>query len=455
MESNSSIVELCRTNPKKAINRLAVPTILSMLIMIANSAIDSIWVAFINNDAVTALSFISPLYFIIVGVGIGIGAGVNSIISRFSGEENLKQINNSIIHGFIIMVAISALISGIGFFFLDDITILMGGESVLSYCMDYGLIIFLLNILLIMPYLVSGIYRAKGEIKLATYPFIIITILNMLFDPIFIFHFQLGIFGAASATLFASFIGLTVMLARKFAKKILIPLKLSDFHNDLTIYKSIISVAIPSSLEEILYSVFTILLYYLIITTEGVNEIASYTVAMKFLAFLFVPSMSIGSALITVSGVNYGSKLWTMFNESINYSIKLEFGINIVILVLIFLFTLFSTQIIHFESETIPLINRTNSLVHLLLLYYILMPLGSVASYAFQGVGKGLKALFLTISRESILTLIFAYLFGIVLNMGIFGVYFGMIVGMNLGSIIGFISIQKFNREFKKECGVL
>lgn len=423
-----------------------------MLIMIANSVIDSIWVALINNDAVTALSFISPLYFIIIGFGIGIGAGINSIISRFSGEENLKQINNSIIHGFIILIIIYAIISIIGFFFLDDMTILMGGESVLSYCQDYGMPIFLLNILLIIPYFISGIFRAKGEIKLATYPFVIITILNMLLDPILIFHFNMGIFGATSATLIASLIGLIVMLASKAAKEMLTTLKFSDFHNDFTIYKSIISVAIPSSLEEIWYSLFTIILYHLIIITEGVNEIAPYTVAMKFLAFLFVPSMSIGSALITVTGINYGSKLWTKFNEAINYSIKVEFVINIVILILLYLFTFFSTQILPIESENLPFINRTNGLVQLLLFYYILLPLGSVASYAFQGVGDGVKALFLTILRESVLTLIFAYLFGIVLNMGIFGVYLGMIVGMNLGSIIGFISIQKFNRKFKKEC---
>ncbi len=81
-----------------------------------------------------------------------------------------------------------------------------------------------------------------------------------------------------------------------------------------------------------------------------------------------------------------------------------------------------------------------------------MIPFGATAAYAYQGVGSGFKSLGLTVLRELILSMAFAYIMGITMAMGVFGVYLGAIIGMNIGSFIGFICIWIFNIKFKKIC---
>ena len=99
----------------------------------------------------------------------------------------------------------------------------------------------------------------------------------------------------------------------------------------------------------------------------------------------------------------------------------------------------------------IELVTRSSQILQILVFYNVLIPFGATAAYTYQGIGSGFKSLGLTVLRELILSMFFAYLLGIILNMGVFGVYLGSIIGMNIGSAIGFMFILLFNKKFKKE----
>ena len=120
-------------NPRKAINKLAFPTIFSMLLMFLNNLIDSFWVAGINSDALAALGFISPLYLVIIGLGRGVGAGANSLISRYVVAQRMDDANNAVIHSIILMVIVSVIILIVGILFLDDLIVLLGASGVITY----------------------------------------------------------------------------------------------------------------------------------------------------------------------------------------------------------------------------------------------------------------------------------------------------------------------------------
>lgn len=89
--SGNSNVEILRGDPKKAINKLAYPIIGSLLLVMLNNIIDSVWVAGLGSDPLAAIGYITPLFMILVGVGNGIGAGANSLISRFIGAKDKKR----------------------------------------------------------------------------------------------------------------------------------------------------------------------------------------------------------------------------------------------------------------------------------------------------------------------------------------------------------------------------
>ena len=427
MQANDNI-ESITGNPRNAINKLAFPTIFSLLLMFLNNLIDSFWVAGINANALAALGFISPLYLVIIGIGSGVGAGANSLISRYVGAQRIKDANNAVMHSIIITLVVSVIVFMIGIFFLDDLVILLGAGSVSTYCLSYGQIIFLLNIVFLAPNVAASIFRAEGDVARATNPLILTSVFNMILDPIMIYGLDFGIFGAGLATVLASFLGFLLMLYWIYVKKdTFFQFKFSDYKHELGIYKEILAVSIPASTEEIIFALVAIILNYLIIVTAGVAEVAAFTIAWRFITIAFIPCMAIGIATITVSGIAYGARNWENFNETIKYS-----------------------NLFNFQAGNPALVNRSAEILQLLVFYNFLISFGATAAYTYQGVGSGFKSLAITLLRELVLSMALAYILGITFNMGVFGVYLGAIIGMNIGSIIGFVCIWIFNLKFKK-----
>ena len=453
MQTNDNI-ETIVGNPRKAINTLAFPTIFSMLLMFLNNLIDSFWVSGINADALAALGFISPLYLVIIGLGSGVGAGANSLISRYVGAERFDNANNAVVHALILMGIVSLIVLIVGIFFLDDLVVLLGASSVKSYCVSYGFIIFLLNIVFLAPNVTSSIFRAEGDVKRATNPLILTAIINMILDPILIFGLDLGIFGAGLATVIASLIGWLWMIYWIFIKKdTFFEFKLKNYRRNLEIYKEILVVSLPAGTEEIIFALVAIILNYLIMTTAGVGEVASFTIAWRFICIAFLPCMAIGIATITVSGVAYGARNWPNFNETIKYSTLLSLTITLAICAIFYLFAYPICGLFNFQTANPALVERAAEILRLLVFYNCLISFGATAAYTYQGVGAGFKSLGLTALRELVLSMAFAYVMGITMSMGVFGVYLGAIIGMNIGSILGFACIWIFNMKFKRQCG--
>ena len=451
MKNNSNIDSIIG-NPRKAINRLAFPTILSMFLMFLNNLIDGFWVSGINANALAASGFILPLYLVIIGLGNGVGAGANSLISRYVGAERFEDANNAVIHSIILMLLVSVIVLLVGIFFLDDLVVLLGASSVKSYCLSYGGVIFLLNIVFLAPNVTASIFRGEGDVGRATNPLILTAVLNMILDPVLIFGADMGIFGAGLATVIASLIGWLWMLYWIFVKKdTFFKFNLSYYRRRFEIYKNILVVSLPAALEEVIFALVAIILNFLIIVTAGVGEVASFTIAWRFISIAFLPCMAIGIATITVSGVAYGARNWRNFNETIKYSTLLGLAITVGICAVFFIFAYPLCGAFNFQANDLNLVNRSAEILRLLVFYNVLIPFGATAAYTYQGVGSGFKSLALTVFRELILSMALAYVMGIVLDMGVFGVYLGAIVGMNIGSLIGFVFIWIFNLNFRRE----
>ncbi|MBR6992751.1 MAG: MATE family efflux transporter [Methanobrevibacter sp.] len=454
MRSNENINSIIGS-PRKAINKLAFPTIFSMLLMFLNNLIDSFWVAGINADALAALGFVSPLYLVIIGLGSGVGAGANSLISRYVGARQLEDANNAVMHSIILTLIVSIIVLIVGIFFLDDLIVFLGANSVKSYCLSYGQIIFLLNIVFLAPNVTASIFRAEGDVGRATNPLILTAVLNMILDPILIYGLNWGIFGAGLATVIASLVGFLWMLFWIFVKRdTFFKFDFKYYKRKLEIYKEILVVSLPAGTEEIIFALVAIILNYLIMMTAGVSEVASFTIAWRFISIAFLPCMAIGIATITVSGIAYGARNWENFNETIKYSTLLSLAITLAICAIFFIFAYPICEIFNFQAGNLALVERSAEILRILAFYNCLISFGATAAYTYQGVGSGFKSLGLTILRELILSMAFAYIMGIILDMGVFGVYLGAVIGMNMGSLIGFICIWIFNLKFKKQCGL-
>ena len=452
MQLNENIESIIG-DPKKAINRLAYPTILSMLLMFANNLIDSMWVGGLGSEPLAALGFMSPLYLVIIGFGVGIGAGANSLISRYIGAERFEDSNNAAMHSIVIGIIVSIFIALIGIFFLKDLLIIFGAASVIDYAMDYGMIIFLSSVIILFPAIISSLFRAEGDIKRATWPLVLNAILNMILDPILIYYFNWGIKGAAIATVVSTLANLLLMLYWYLIKRdTFLKLSLKYYQRKWEIYKEILLVSLPASCEEVIYSIVGVCFNYLIMITAGTVEVAIFTVVWRFVSIAFLPCIAIGVSTITVSGVAYGAKNIQNFRITLNYSTLISLIITVLICAFFFFFAYPISESFNFISGNPEMINRTAEVLRIMVFYNLFIPFGSTAIYIYQGVGSGFKSLILTLLREIILSVGLAYLFGFTFKRGIFGVYLGAIVGMILGCLIGFVCIIIYEKKFKKEC---
>ena len=442
MEMNEN-VEMITGDPKKAINKLAWPLIASMLLIFLNNIIDSIWVAGLGPDPLAAIGYVTPLFMVLVGFGNGIGAGATSLISRYIGAEKRDDANNAAIHSAILSIVVSAVLTVIALLILESLLKIMGASSVLNYAMDYGMIIFAFTAPILIPPIFGGAFRAEGDIKRATLPIAIVAVINMILDPIFIYVFGWGISGAAFATGLAPCFGLLMMLYWIFIKKdTYLSLNRKDFHNNLNMYKDILSVGIPASLEQLIMAALAVTVNYMLTLVSGSVAVAVYTAGWRLISLGLLPAIGVGTAAITVSGVAYGAKKYENIRTALRYSVKLGLISSIVVCILLFVFANQLAYIFSYSEASAPLLPLIASFIQLMCLFILYVPFGASAGNVFQGLGKGTTSFILTTFREFVLVLIFAYLFGFVFNMGEHGIYYGMLLGGFLGSVIAYGYIE-------------
>ena len=142
MSEENKNIEMITGDPKKAIIKLSIPMMLSMLLIMLYNIADSIWVAGIGAKALAALGFITPLFMVLIGLGSGIGAGANSLIARYIGANNFKQANNAGLHGILLSVIVSVIFTILIEGFMVPILQFMGAGHTIQYAMDYSYIIF-------------------------------------------------------------------------------------------------------------------------------------------------------------------------------------------------------------------------------------------------------------------------------------------------------------------------
>ena len=444
MEKNENI-EMITGDPKKAINKLAMPIIASMFLIFANNIIDSIWVAGLGSDPLAALGYITPLFLILVGFGNGLGAGGNSLISRYIGAEDKSSANNAAIHNLILSVIVSVVISIIFITFMKPMLMMMGASSVINYALEYGFIIFAWTFAILMPPIVGGAFRAEGDIKRATIPIALAAIINMILDQIFIYTMNMGIAGAAWATALGPFISLLLMFYWIFVKKdTYLSYDFKDFHNDLKIYKDILVVGIPASLEQLVLSVLTIFINYMLTLVSGPMAVAVYTAGWRIINIGMLPAIGVGTAAISVAGVAFGAKKYENLRITARYSVKVALIASIIVCIILNVFSNQIAFIFSYSESSAQLAPLIASFLQIMCLFILYVPFGASAGNVFQGVGKGTISFILTTFREFILVLIFAYLLGFTFNMGEFGIYCGMLLGGGIGSLICYACIELY-----------
>lgn len=449
MQANEDI-DMIVNHPKKAINKLAVPIIISNLFMIMNNIIDGVWVAGLGSDALAAIGFVTPLFLTLVGFANGLGAGSNSLIARCIGAEKYEAAGNSAIHSIMLSIIVTVITTSIVLIVLKPLLYQMGAGEVIADASNYGYIVMAGCFSIFIPAMMSAIFRSQGEIKRASYPLMYTAIINMILDPIFIYVLKLGMIGAAIATVIAATIPMFQMIYWMFIKRdSFLKISMREYERDLNIYKDILVVGIPASLEQFILSFVSILMNYWLALLSGTIAVASYTATWRLLSVGFAPLIGIGMSALTVGGAAYGARNYENMKTAENYAIKLGLISSVAICLICFFFAEPLSHIFAYSANSAILSQRITEAIQILCFFLILMPFGITAGNLFQSMGKGTIALIFTMLRALILEIIFAGLFGFIFGLKDVGIYAGLVCGMAIGSIASYLYLNHYLKKHR------
>ncbi len=451
MANKSKNIEMITGDPKKAIIKLAIPMMISMLLIMMYNIADSIWVAGLGADALAAIGFITPLFMVLVGLGNGIGAGANSLIARNIGAKNRAGANNAALHAIVLSIIVSVIFTILIEVFMVPILQFMGAGDTIQYAMDYSYIIFGFLFIFVYSGVASAIFRSEGDMRRATIAIAVTAIMNIILDPIFIYMLNFGIAGAAWATVISAILSCLVMSYWIWGKKDLyLDLSPKNFDYSTQIMVDTLQVAIPSTLENIVFSALAIIINSMLVLAAGTTAVAVYTASMRIVQLCMIPLIGIGTAVLTVAGVAYGAHNYKNLQTAHSYSIKIGFIVSIALGAIMFVFSNQIATVFAYTSASATLAPQIATALSVLTLFVLAIPHGIMSSMMFQGVGKGTYSLLITLLRSLILESVFAYLFCFIFGWGLTGIYAGVVFGCFVGGTVGYIWAKFFIRKFKQ-----
>ena len=434
-------VELMRGEPEKAVKKLAIPIMISMILTALYNIVDGIWVAGLGPTAIAGIGFVTPIFMVLNGASVGLGNGATSSISRFIGAKNKEMATRSATQSMFIFF-IASIVLTIVFFMIQEPLLRSYGASgqTLNEAVAYATPLFLGLIALMFGNGCSGILRGEGDMKRAMYVVVATVILNASLDPIFIYTFGLGSAGASLATVVSSAIAAIIILYWILIKKdTYVDVTLKNFKFDSKLSKDILKVGIPSALDMLIMAIAMSIYLILIAMIGGDYGIAAFTSGQRLYLFAIMPLTAIGSAVIAVSGSAYGARNGDYLSRTHMFGAKFGLALGTVITLILVIFATPLATIFAYTPETANLVPGIAEYLQIVCPCLILTGIGIPSSFFYQGIGKGIYSLMFTILREILFVVPLMYVFVFIFDWGLVGIWLGLCIGRAIASVINFV----------------
>lgn len=386
MERESRDLERMLGDPKAAIRSMFVPLAVSFLVVQINLFVDTSWCSGLGSDASSAVSSISPVYWIVSGLGTGIGIGAATAIARYLGRGDKASADRIASQTIVLSLIIGVISTPILFLLIDPLVFMMGADDILALCRTYIYPQVLAGTLIILDGTVSGIIRAEGAAKRSMVVLLLSAGVNMVLDPIFIYTLDLGLAGAGLATAVAATTSAALGLWWYRRGKLYLTLRKKDMRPDMADMKEILYVGIPRSTETILISLMSMIQRIFVIACGGTAAAMFYNIPWRFVSISMVVSQAVGSSLIPVSSAALGRRDYDKAETAYRYSLVVSVGVMTVIAIVLFVFA--DWLIVPFTYAP-TMAQYRDEFAHVLRIYALLIPfmaLIDVASSMLQAL---------------------------------------------------------------------
>ena len=444
--------EFTTGNINRAIFLLAVPMILEMVMESLFAVVDAFFVAKISMEAVATVGLTETVITLVYSLGIGVSMAATAMVARRIGEHDPEAAAKAAGQAILLAVSISAFISLIGWFYAEDILRLMGGsEHLVSSGVGYTRIALCSNVVIMLLFLLNGIFRGAGDASIAMRSLWISNGLNIVLDPLFIFGIgpfpELGVTGAAVATTIGRGSGVLFQLFILFNGRSLVKLGWRHLKYRATLLSRLINISAGGTGQYLIGSASWIFLMR-IIAEFGEEVVAGYTIAIRLLIFTILPSWGMANAAATLVGQNLGAQQADRAETSVWRTARF----NMFFLLLVGIIYFFSAEsLIHIFTDDPIAVNSGVLSLRIICAGYPAFAYGMVISQAFNGAGDTRTPTFINFICFWLVEIPLAYTLAIYLGIGESGSYWAVAISE---SLLALICVYWFKKGFWKKVEV-
>ena len=430
---------------KTAIFLLAIPMILELSLESVFALVDIFFVGKLGSNAIAIVGFTESLITLVYSVAIGLSTAATAVIARRIGEKNTEGASKASVQAIIISIFISIILGISGWIYADKLLTFIGAsEDVIREGHMFTKIIFGFNIVIVLIFLINGIFRGAGNAALAMRSLWIASILNIILDPLLIYGIGTwngwGIEGAAIATCIGRGSGVVYQLYHLFGGSGVIRIRWSDVVPDFDVIRSMIKLAWPATFQFIIASGSWIILTRLVAVEGGTDASAGYQIAIRNVVFFILPAWGLSNAAATLTGQNLGAGSPERAEKSVMLAMKYN-AIFMAFVSLIFIFL--SRPIIGFFTQDADVVNIGVRALQIIGSGFIFYGIGMVLIQALNGAGDTSTPTWINFVGFWMIQIPMAYLIQYYTDFGLDGIFAAVPIAETMIAIVAYIVFKR------------
>lgn len=424
----------------RALVLLAIPMILEMSMESLFALVDAYFVGGLGKAAVATVGLTESVLSLIYAVAIGISMAATAIVARRIGEKDPEGAAHAAVQALYLAMGFSALVSILGVVFSREILALMGADAVMiEHGHVYTKIALGSNLVVVLLFLINGIFRGAGEASIAMRSLVLANVLNIILCPVFIYGAGMGLEGAAIATLIGRGAGVCYQLYHLFGGNKLIQIAWRHLRPDWQTILRMIKLASGGTLQFLIGSASWIFLIR-IISQFGEDALAGYTFAIRVIVFAILPAWGLANAAATLVGQNLGANEPERAEKSVWKAAYMNMFFLGAISVL---FMIFAPQILRIFSHDTAVLAYGIEGLRLISIGYIFYAFGMVMAQSFNGAGDTKTPTFINLFGFWMLQIPLAWLLAMVFKWGPTGVFWAIVIAESAIAVTAVVIFRK------------
>ncbi len=388
----------------KLLVKLSIPAFFGMFVMTLYNVVDTIFIGrYVGPLGIAGLSIVFPIQMLSMGISHMTGMGGASLISRLIGADKIARAERALGNAITLTIVISAIITAVGLSNTDFWLRLIGAsETILPYARDYMTIILFGMFFQTFAMTMNFLIRAEGNARVPMIGMIIGAASNIILDAIFIIPLDMGIKGAALATVIAQILSVGYFAFYYISGKNFLQIHIGNLIPELNILKGIFAIGIASFAMTIAGSLSAIFVNRMLISYGGDIAVSAFGVINRIMMFALMPGMVIGQGLQPILGFNYGAERYDRALKAIKFAIIGATICNSIAFIFLYFTPETFISIFTTDSELITVGGYAAKRIWLVLYLIGSMMVGSIV---FQAMGKAVQSFVTAIARPALFLL--------------------------------------------------